>query len=124
MNTAIAIRITKLSSGYYHIRQEGHQNNFVQPPRWPCSHDEVDAYAFAAATPEFLREVKKMADEEKCRRLGITSMDKLISGEETPRITEDDYCRGCNQLADACTCCAECGEPLPTCDCPYNREEP
>ena len=113
------LQITTLSSHYVHIREENHQNNWTQPPRWPCSEDEVEAFAFSHATPEFIEHVKEAATKERNRIL-----DEIWPDEEPPRITEDDFCRGCNQLADACNCCAECGEQLASCECPYNHYEP
>jgi len=48
------ITITRLSSGYWHLRGTG-PCNWAQPERWPCSEDALRKSAFPEASEEFLR---------------------------------------------------------------------
>ena len=50
----VKIEITRLSSGYYHIRGIG-VCNFAQPPEWPCSEEMLREHAFGQASEVFVR---------------------------------------------------------------------
>jgi hypothetical protein len=56
------ITIRRLSTGWWHIRGHG-PCNWAQPPRWPCTAEELRQHAFPEASEEFLmaaqREVKR-----------------------------------------------------------------
>ena len=49
------IEVTRLSSGYWHIRGIG-PCNWAQPPTWPCDETTFLAHAFPEASDEFIRE--------------------------------------------------------------------
>jgi hypothetical protein len=57
------ITVRRLSSGYYHVRGRG-PCNWSQPPRWPCSEEELREHAFPEAGEEFLRRAGALARKE------------------------------------------------------------
>ena len=50
------LEITKLSSGYYHIRGNG-PCNWAQVPNWPCDEEILRLHVFPEASENFIREV-------------------------------------------------------------------
>ena len=58
----MSIKISKLSTGYVHIRGQG-PCNWTQPPHWPCTEQEIREHAFPEASENFLRAVVKQAEE-------------------------------------------------------------
>jgi len=54
------ITITRLESGYYHVRGQG-PCNWAQPRVWPCSAEELRASAFPEASESFLRAAVRLA---------------------------------------------------------------
>lgn len=54
------ISITRLSSGYWHIRGRG-PCNWTQPQTWPAGDDEIRSAAFPQASPDFLSRVMRLA---------------------------------------------------------------
>lgn len=58
------ISVTRLDSGYYHIRGVG-PCNWSQPPRWPCSEEEISKYAFPEASKEFIKKAAALAELER-----------------------------------------------------------
>lgn len=51
------LTFTTLSSGYVHIRGQG-PCNWAQPPRWPCSEDELESAFFGEAGERFKEQVR------------------------------------------------------------------
>lgn len=60
------LKITKLSTGFYHIQGVG-PANWSQPPVWPCDEKTLRDHAFPEASEAFLRE----ASEERSFLEGI-----------------------------------------------------
>lgn len=50
----MTVTVTRLPSGYYHVRGDG-PCNWAQPPTWPCSEETLRAHAFAQASDTFLQ---------------------------------------------------------------------
>lgn len=48
------IKITKLSTGYYHVRGVG-PCNWAQVPHWPADEQTIRAHAFPEASEAFIR---------------------------------------------------------------------
>jgi hypothetical protein len=59
--TTPQIVITRLSSGYVHVRGRG-PCNWVQPKHWPCSEEVLRAAAFPEASEDFLQAVLRLAE--------------------------------------------------------------
>ncbi len=57
------ITVTKLESGYWHIRGDG-PCNWAQPPCWPCSYEVLVEHAFPEAGPLFLRKCQEIIDQD------------------------------------------------------------
>lgn len=57
------IQITRLESGYYHIRGRG-PCNFAQPPNWPCDLDTLREHAHPEASESFLRAAIAHAEQD------------------------------------------------------------
>ena len=51
------ITVTRLKSGYYHLRGRG-PCNWAQPEVWPCPEEELRKSAFPQASEEFIRAAK------------------------------------------------------------------
>ena len=49
------IEMTRLSSGYWHIRGFG-PCNWAQPPEWPCDEATLREHAHPGASDDFVRE--------------------------------------------------------------------
>ena len=82
------IKISKLSSGYWHIRGDG-PCNWAQPPHWPCSMDEVRANAFPEACEQFFQAVEDILESECCFG-GIGNVDIPLQKTEELLIKEDE----------------------------------
>lgn len=54
------LTITRLPSGYYHIRGHG-PCEWAQPPIWPCSEDVLRSHAFSQASEHFLQQAIRAA---------------------------------------------------------------
>lgn len=54
------ITITKLSTGYYHVRGDG-PCNWAQLPHWPATEQEIRKHAFPEASETFIREATREA---------------------------------------------------------------
>lgn len=50
----MTITVTRLDSGYYHVRGVG-PCNWSQPPQWPCDEAMLREYAFPEASEAFIR---------------------------------------------------------------------
>lgn len=48
------ITVTRLSSGFYHVRGVG-PCNWAQPTTWPCAEEELRRCAFPEASEAFIR---------------------------------------------------------------------
>lgn len=48
------ITVTRLPSGYYHVRGDG-PCNWAQPPTWPCDEATLREHAFVQASEQFIR---------------------------------------------------------------------
>ena len=59
-----SITVTRLSSGYWHIRGTG-PCNWAQPWHWPCDEATLREAAFPEACDEFIYAVMKVAASEK-----------------------------------------------------------
>ena len=55
------VTITRLDSGYYHIRGAG-PCEWAQPPWWPCDGVTLRAHAFPEASERFIRRVVALAE--------------------------------------------------------------
>jgi hypothetical protein len=51
----MSITLTRLSSGYVHVRGRG-VCNWAQPPVWPCSEATLRQHAFPQASEAFIVE--------------------------------------------------------------------
>lgn len=71
-----AIEVTRLSSGWWHIRGVG-PCNWSQPPEWPCDEDALREYAHPEAGDGFISEALKEAGREHDRRVR-----RILRGEE------------------------------------------
>jgi len=58
----IKIQVTKLKSGYYHIRGNG-PCNWAQPPFFPCSEGLLREHTFEEASESFIQDVLKYMEE-------------------------------------------------------------
>lgn len=54
-----ATTVTKLPSGFYHVRGHG-PCNWAQPPNWPCSENDLREYAFPQASEEFFQSAMRL----------------------------------------------------------------
>ena len=52
-----------LPSGYVLIRGRG-PCNWAQPPRWPCTRDELSGSVFPEAGEEFIAELERLCIKE------------------------------------------------------------
>lgn len=50
----MTITVTRLDSGYVHLRGRG-PCNWAQPPHWPCDEATLRAHAFPQASEAFIR---------------------------------------------------------------------
>lgn len=57
-----AITVTRLESGYVHVRGRG-PCNWAQPPTWPCSEETLRKHAFPEASETFIRAALCVAGE-------------------------------------------------------------
>jgi hypothetical protein len=66
MNHDQTITVTRLSSGYWHLRGIG-PCNWAQPETWPCNESDLEDSFFAEAGETFRRVVRA----ENARLLGV-----------------------------------------------------
>jgi hypothetical protein len=62
MSDAHELKVTRLSSGYWHIRGQG-PCNWAQPPHWPCDEEMLRSHAFSEASEEFIRAAVTLAQK-------------------------------------------------------------
>lgn len=58
------VTVTRLESGYYHVRGDG-PCNWAQPPFWPCDEKTLREYAFPEAGEAFIREAMRTPSTSK-----------------------------------------------------------
>lgn len=63
----MTVTVTRLDSGYYHVRGDG-PCNWAQPPSWPCDEATLRAHAFTEASETFIHAALERAVRDRGER--------------------------------------------------------